>query len=113
MQMGSLRYYKTFEKDTLAAAASWTQTWTVEADMRIKRIHIVEKTGLTLRKSTFYLKIAGTVYTHDLVPCSVLGPDILTSPILDIALPKGAELSYTLKNNEAAAISLFVSLEVE
>ena len=81
--------------------------------MRIKRIHIVEKAGTTLRKSTFYFKIAGTVYTHDLVPCSVLGSDILTSPVLDIALPKGAELSYTLKNNEGKTIDLFVALEIE
>ena len=113
MQMGSLRYYKTFEKDTLAAAASWTQTWTVEADMLIKRIHIVEKTGLTLKKSTFYLKIAGDVKTHDLIPCSVLGPDISNSPVLDIALPKAAELSFTLKNNEGADRSLFVTFEIE
>ena len=111
--MNSLRYYKTFEKTSLADAASWTQTWTVEADMRIKRIHIVEKAGTTLRKSTFYLKIAGDIYTHDLVPCSVLGPDIMVSPVLDIALPKGAELSFTLKNNEGKTIDLFVSLELE
>ena len=111
--MSSLKYYKTFEKTSLADAASWTQTWTVEADMRIKRIHIVEKAGTTLRNSTFYLKIAGDIYTHDLVPCSVLGPDIMTSPVLDIALPKGAELSYTLKNNEGKTIDLFVSLEIE
>ena len=111
--MGSLRYYKTFEKDGLALNTSWTQTWTVEADIRIKRIHIVEKVGTVLRKSTFYLKIAGAVYTHDLVPCSVLGPDILTSPVLDITLPKGAELSYTIKNNDVATINLFVTLELE
>ena len=111
--MGSLRYYKTFEKDSLADAASWTQTWTVEADMRINRIHILEKAGTTLRKSTFYLKIAGTVYTHDLIPCSVLGPDILVSPVLDVALLKGAELSFTLKNNEGKTIDLFVTLEIE
>ena len=111
--MNSIKYYKTFEKLSLADAASWTQTWTVEADMRIKRIHIVEKAGTTLRKSTFYLKIAGDIYTHDLVPCSVLGPDIMVSPVLDIALPKGAELSYTLKNNEGKTIDLFVSLEIE
>ena len=111
--MSSLRYYKTFEKTSLADAASWTQTWTVEADMRIKRLHIVEKAGTTLRKSTFYLKIAGDVKTHDLIPCSVLGPDIMVSPVLDIALPKGAELSFTLKNNEGKTIDLFVTLEIE
>ena len=111
--MSSLRYYKTFEKTSLADAASWTQTWTVEADMNIERIHIVEKEGTTLRKSTFYLTIAGDVKFHDLIPCSILGPDIMVSPVLDIALPKGAELSYTLKNNEGKTIDLFVTLEVE
>ena len=111
--MNSLKYYKTFEKTDLADATSWTQTWTVEADMNIERIHIVEKAGTTLRKSTFYLKIAGDVKTHDLVPCSVLGPDILTSPVLNIALPKGAELSFTLKNNEGKIIDLFVTLKLE
>ena len=111
--MNSIKYYKTFEKLSLADAASWTQTWTVEADMRIKRIHIIEKAGTTLRKATYYLKIAGDVKTHDLVPCCVLGPDILTSPVLDIALPKGAELSFTIKNNEGKTIDLFVTLELE
>ena len=111
--MNSLKYYKTFEKTDLADATSWTQTWTVEADMRIKRIHVLEKAGTTLRKSTFYLKIAGDIYTHDLVPCSVLGPDIMVSPVLDIALPKGAELSFTLKNNEGKIIDLFVTLKLE
>ena len=111
--MNSLKYYKTFEKTSLADAASWTQTWTVEADMRIKRIHILEKAAKILRKSTFYLKIAGDVYTRDLIPCSILGPDIMVSPVLDITLPKGAELSFTLKNNEGSVINLFVTLELE
>ena len=111
--MGSLRFYKTFEKDSLAAGDSWTKTWTAEEDMRIKRIHVVEKSGRTLRKSTLYLKIAGDVYTRELIPCSIVGPDVMVSPVLDIEFKKASELSFTLKNNEGAAIDLFVTFETE
>ena len=111
--MDSLRFYKTFEKDSLAAGDSWTKTWTAEEDMRIKRIHIVEKSGRTLRKSTFYLKVAAAVYTRELIPCSVVGPDVLVTPVLDIPFAKAAELSYTLKNNEGVAIDLFTTFETE
>ena len=111
--MGSLRFYKTFEKDGLASGSSWVQTWTAEEDMRIKRVHIVEKSGRTLRKSTFYMKIAGTVYTRELIPCSVVGPDVLVTPVLDIPFAKASELSFTLKNNEGVAIDLFTTFETE
>jgi len=79
----SLKYYKTFEYDGIADGDTRGASWTAEEDMKIKRIHIVEKSGTTLRKSTFYMKIAGRVYTHEVVPASVLGPDVLVSPVLD------------------------------
>ena len=106
-----LKYYKTFEKDNLAAADSYTDTWTSEEDLVLKRVHIVEKAGTALRKSTFYLKIAGRVLTREVVPCSVLGPDIFVSPVLDIPFSRGETLSFSLKNNEGAAISFFVTFE--
>ena len=109
----SLKYYKTFEHDGIAIGDTRTSTWTAEEDMRIKRIHIVEKAGTTLRKSTFYLKIVGRIYTHEIVAASVFGPDVLVSPVIDIPFGKSEGLSFTLKNNEAAAISVFVTFECE
>jgi hypothetical protein len=109
----SLKYYKTFEHDGIAAGDTRTGTWTAEEDLKIKRVHVVEKAGTTLRKSTLYLKIAGRVYTHEVVPASVLGPDVLVAPVLDIPFGKAETLSFTLKNNETDAISVFVTFECE
>ena len=109
----SLKYYKTFEYDGITTGDTRTGTWTAEEDMRIKRIHIVEKAGATLRKSTFYLKTPKTVYTHEVVPASVLGPDVLVSPVLDIPFSKAETLSFTLKNNETEDINVFVTFECE
>jgi len=111
--MPGLKYYKTFEYDGIAAGDTRTATWTAEEDLKIKRVHIIEKSGATLRKSTFYLKIGGRVFTHEVVPASVLGPDILVSPELNIPFGKAETLSFTLKNGESAAISVWVVFECE
>jgi hypothetical protein len=111
--MSGLKYYKTFERDGLAVGDTYTATWTAEEDLTIKRVHVVEKTGTALRKSTFYLKIADRVYTREVVPASILAPDALTSPVLNIPFKRAETLSFSLKNNESAAISVFVTFEAE
>jgi len=109
----SLKFYKTWERVGLSDGASWVETWVAEEDMVIKRIHIVEKGGTTLRKSTFYFKIAGRVYTRELIPCSIFGPDVLVTPVINVPFKKAEEFSFTLKNQEGAAIDLWVSVELE
>jgi len=104
--------YKYFEKDNLADGAVYEDDWTPKEDRIIKRIHLARKDGASFTDSTFYFKIDGKVYTLDVVPCVVLGPDILTSPILDISIKAKETLSFTLKNLEGATISVMVTLEL-
>jgi len=104
-------FYKTFEKDNLADGAVFEETWTPDRDLVLKRIHTKRKDGVALTESTFYFKVAETVYTHALVPAAILGPDILVSPVLDIPIIKGQPFSFTFKNQEGATISIFISFE--
>jgi len=104
-------FYKTYEKDSIADAAVFEDTWTPDRDLVLKRIHIKNKDGSALTKSTFYFKVAETVYTHAVVPAAILGPDILVSPVLDIPIIKGQVFSFTFKNLEGATIDIFISIE--
>jgi len=104
--------YKYFEKDNVGDNTTYEDDWTPKEDRIIKRIHLARKDGASFTDSTFYFKIDGTVYTLDVVPCVVLGPDILTSPVLDIPIKAKATLSFTLKNLEGVTISVMVTLEL-
>jgi hypothetical protein len=111
--MPGVRYFKTFEYDGIAAGDTRTGTWTAEENLTIRRVYIVEKAGTALRKSTFYLKISDRVYTREVMPCSVLGENVQVTPEVNIPFKKAETLSFTLKNNETAAISVWIVFEVE
>jgi len=104
--------YKYFEKDAVADGGTYEDDWTPKEDRVIKRIHLARKDGASFTKSTFYFKTDSKVYTLDVVPCIVLGPDILTSPVLDIPIKAKETLSFTLKNLEGASIDVMVTLEL-
>jgi len=109
----SLKYYKTIEKDSLSAAATWSDDWTPDTDLVIKRIHLINKDGSAFTDSTFYLKIAEDVYTHSIVPAICLGPDKSVSPELNISVGAHEKISWTFKNNESDTVSLFLVFECE
>jgi len=104
--------FKYFEADNVAAGGTFEADWTPKEDRVIKRIYLARKDGAAFTASTFYFKIDGTVYTLDVVPCVTLGPNIQTSPVLDIPIKAKATLSFTLKNLEGATISVMVTLEL-
>jgi len=108
-----LKFYKTFEYDGVAVGDTRTATWTVDVSVVIKRVHIIEKGGTTLRKSTFYFKIAERVFSREVVPASVLGPDIMVSPVLNIPFRAAETLAFTFKNNEAASVDIWITFECE
>jgi len=110
--MSAFAEYKYFEKDDIADGGTYEDDWTPKEDRVIKRIHLARKDGASFTDSTFYLKIDGVVYTLDVVPCVVLGPDILTSPVLNITIKAKQTLSFTLKNFEGVTISVMVTLEL-
>ena len=105
------KHFKYFEKDDIADAATYEDTWSPTEDEKIKRIHLARKDGSSFTDSTFYIKVGKEVYTMDVVPCVVLGPDKLTSPELDIEVKAKATLSFTLKNLEGVSIDVMVTFE--
>jgi len=104
--------FKYFEKDNIGDGETFEKDWTPKEDRIIHRIYLARKDGASFTDSTFYFKINGKVYTIDVVPCNVLGPDKLTSPILDIPIKAKATMSFTLKNLEGVTISVMVTLEL-
>jgi len=104
--------FKYFEKDNVADGKTHEASWTPTEDRIIKRIYLARKDGASFTGSTFYFRIDGTVYTVDVVPCNVLGPDKLTSPELDIPIKAKATLKFILKNLEGATISVMETLEL-
>jgi len=107
----AFKYFKYFEKDGIADGATYEDDWTPETDITLKRIHIARKDGVGLTKSTFYMTIAEYVYTHEVVPASILGPDKLTSPELNIAVKAKAKIKFTFKNLEGASIDIMITME--
>jgi len=104
--------FKEFEKDNIADGGTFEEDWSPKEDRVIHRIYLARKNGASFTDSTFYFKIDGYVPTLDVVPCIVLGPDKLTSPILDIPIAAKQTLSFTLKNREGVAISVMVTFEL-
>ena len=104
-------YYKTFEKDDIADADKYEDSWTLDEALKIKRVHIVEKAGTTLTKSSFYFKDKKKVRTHAVVPANVLGPDILVTPILDLVEIAAEKIDFTFENHQGSPVSVFISFE--
>jgi len=104
----AFKYFKTFEKDTLADGSTFEDSWTADEDLVIKRVYIKNKDGSALTDSTFYFKISENVYTHPLVPAAILGPDVLVTPVLDIPFTSDQKLEFTFKNLEGTTISIFI-----
>jgi len=105
------KYYKTFQAIGVASGAEYSDTWDVDEDLILKRIHIMRQDGVAINKSTFYLKIKDRVYTLPVVPAAVLSPSALSSPVLEIAAAKGEKLAFTFKNLEGTAIDIYISFE--
>jgi hypothetical protein len=105
------KYFKTFEKTSVAAGAEATDSWDLDEDLIIKRVWIVEKGGSALLNSTFYLKIKDRVYTLAVAPANVLTPSNAVRYTLDIAAAKGEKLAFTFKNGETSAVNVFITFE--
>jgi hypothetical protein len=105
------KYFKTFEKTSLAAGTEYSDSWDLDEDLVVKRVWIVDKGGTALPNSTFYLKIKDRVYTLAVAPAAVLTPAYAKDYTLDIAAAKGEKLAFTFKNGESAAVNVFISFE--
>jgi len=105
------KYFKYFEKDNIANGATYEDTWYPDTDIKIHRIYLARKDGAAFTKSTFYLKVKETVYTHPVVPAVVLGPNVQTNPVLDIPVDAKQVIAFSLKNLEGTAIDVMITLE--
>jgi hypothetical protein len=110
--MPAFAYYKYFDIDNLADGASYSDSWVADENLVIHRIHIMDKAGAALTKSTFYLKVGPNVYTRAVVPAALLPKGADASPVLDISFPLGQSLEFTLKNLEGSAKSIMICFEV-
>jgi len=106
------KYFKYFDKDSVGVGLTYEDTWRPDENLVIKRIHITRKDGAAFTKSTFFFKVADVVYTHPQVLCKNLGPDILTSPVLDIPISAGQTFAFIFKNLETAAVDVVIQLEL-
>ena len=109
--MAKFRYFKHFSVASLADGATWSDSWVADENLIIKRIHLQRGDGAGFTKSTFYFKIAGDVYTREVVPASVLGPDCEVSPELNIKFNKGNKLDFTFKNQEGTTVDVLLTFE--
>jgi hypothetical protein len=111
--MPEFYYWKTFEEDSLADGGSWSDDWDVDEDLTIKRIYLRNKNGSEFTASTFYLKISEDVFTRSIVPAGILGLNREITPEINIPVKAKERISWTFKNNEGDAVSLFLVFECE
>jgi hypothetical protein len=111
--MPEFYYWKTFEEDSLADAATYSDDWDVDEALTIRRIYLKNKDGSALTDSTFYLKISEDVFTRSIVPAAILGPDKEVTPELNIPVNAKERISWDFKNQEGKTISLFLVFECE
>lgn len=109
--MPELKYFKTIEENSLADGGSWSDDWTPDEDLLIKRIYLKNKDGSAFTDSTFYFEISGVPYTHSIVPAAVLGPDREVTPEIDVPVNAHQKIAWTFKNNEGKTVSLFLVFE--
>jgi len=105
------KYFKTFEKDSLADGSEYSDTWYPDEDIVIKRIYLLNKDGSAFTDSEFYLKVKESVYTLSIVPAKVLGEQRNVTPELNIPVTAKQVVGFTFTNNEGSTISLYIVFE--
>ena len=104
--------FKTFGPYTISAGGSQELDWDADDDYIIKRIYVVDQDSLPLEKLTITLFVEQTTYTKDLVPCSVLGGNVLTAPELSIEIRKAQKFKATIKNHDTQSRTVYLVLEL-
>jgi len=104
--------FKTIDIGPVNPAGSAEKTWTSDDDYTIHKIYFVEKTGATLCKYVATIRIDEYVLTKDIVPASLLAPDSLHSPVLDVPLGDDKVITISVLNGESAARDCYVVLEL-
>jgi hypothetical protein len=103
---------QTIDIGSVAAGATTEKSWEADGDYTIHRIYVVEKTGAGINAVEVTIRLDGTLLSRDYVPASILSIGHVNNPVMDVALKKGQEITFGIKNNETAARSLYVVLEL-
>jgi len=97
---------------TINAGSSEEFSWSSDDDYTIHRIFVIEESGSSLYKEDTTVLIDQTAYTKEAIPASLLAPNALYSPIVDVPLKKEQVFKLTILNNESTAITVRVVLEL-
>jgi len=108
----TFKCFKTIDVGSVAAGATFSGEWISDADYLIKRVYFVDKTGTPLYNVPITARIAEDVWTKDIAPAIIFGPDKLLAPEIDKPITKGEKFEFSGENLTGAAIDLFVVLEL-
>jgi len=110
--MPAFHAFKTIDMGPVNPAGSAEKTWTSDDDYTIHKIYFIEKTDATLCKYVATIRIDGYVLTKDIVPASLLTPNNLSSPVLDVPLPDDKVITISVLNGESATRDCYVVIEL-
>jgi len=110
--MAQFYAFKTIDIGPVNPGTSQEAPWKSDDNYIIHKIYFIEKTGATLYKYVATIRIDGYVLTKDIVPASLLAPDSLHSPVLDVPLGDSRVITISVLNGESAARDCWVVLEL-
>jgi hypothetical protein len=106
------KLFKTLDAGVIAAGQTTEQSWESDADYTIHRIFFVEKAGNPINAVEVTIRKEAENYTKDYIPAAVLAYNNVNNPILDVSLKDGEKIVFGIKNNETAARSLYIVMEL-
>jgi len=110
--VGKLKVYR-LTTGSVANGASKTDTWTSDADYRLRRVNVTPRGNSLLTNVQVYADIGGVPFFLPDVPADLLDPSNEVQIELDQDFSKGKIFSYKLTNNSGAAETYDVSLVLE
>jgi len=97
---------------TIAVGKTVEKKYTFDREAKLKRIFIISSDGATLYRMDTTIKIAEEPITKPRIPASILGADIMVTPILDLHVKKDDEIVFGLTNNTGADREIGIVLEL-
>jgi len=98
---------------SVSAGGTASGSWTSDGDYTIKKIIVVEKSGTELYNVTATLRIDEFTFTKDVVPLYIFQQPINRVPELNYNFTSGKKFIYSITNNSASAVEIFIVLVLE
>jgi len=97
---------------TIAVNKTAEKKYTFDKEAKLKRIFIISSDGATLYRMDTTIKIAEIPITKPRIPASIVGADIMVTPIIDYHVKKDDEIIFGLTNNTGADREIGIVLEL-